>query len=111
MPWLSPFKPCPSPDLTIIGAIGEFERKLMLERQAEGIVLAKQEGRFTGRQPTAMKKAEAVKTLAADGVEKTEIARRLGIGRASVYRILGLDNAEIARRVKKSEAPKRRRAA
>jgi DNA invertase Pin-like site-specific DNA recombinase len=74
---------------TIIGAIGAFEREMMLERQREGIAKAKAEGRYTGRKPTARARAAEVMALKADGVRPVEIARQLGIGRASVYRDLG----------------------
>jgi DNA invertase Pin-like site-specific DNA recombinase len=74
---------------TIIGAIGAFEREMMLERQREGIAKAKAEGRYRGRKPTARARAAEVRALKADGVRPVEIARQLGIGRASVYRLLG----------------------
>jgi DNA invertase Pin-like site-specific DNA recombinase len=73
---------------TVIGAIATFEREMMLERQREGIAKAKSQGKYRGRKPTARAKAGEVKTLKADGVRPVDIARRLGIGRASVYRIL-----------------------
>jgi DNA invertase Pin-like site-specific DNA recombinase len=73
---------------TVIGAIACFERELMLERQREGIARAKQEGRYRGRKPTARAQAREIKALKADGVRPTDIARRLSIGRASVYRVL-----------------------
>jgi DNA invertase Pin-like site-specific DNA recombinase len=73
---------------TIIGAIGCFERELMLERQREGVARAKAEGKYKGRKPTARAKAPEVLVLKADGVRPVEIARRLGISRASVYRAL-----------------------
>ena len=60
----------------------------MLERQREGIAKAKAEGRYKGRKPAALAKADEVKALRGQGVGATEIARRTGIGRASVYRIL-----------------------
>lgn len=74
--------------LTILGGVAEFERAIMLERQREGIAKAKAEGRYKGRKPTARAKADDVLSLHDDGMGATEIARRLGIGRASVYRIL-----------------------
>jgi DNA invertase Pin-like site-specific DNA recombinase len=61
---------------------------MMLERQREGIAKAKQEGRYRGRKPTARARSAEIKALKADDVRPVEIARRLGIGRASVYRIL-----------------------
>ena len=79
---------------TIIGAVGAFERELMLERQREGIQKAKAEGRYRGRKPTARARAAEVMSLKADGVRPVDIARRLGIGRASVYRVLGADIPE-----------------
>ncbi|MEK0084201.1 recombinase family protein [Benzoatithermus flavus] len=75
--------------LTMLGAVAEFERSLMLERQRVGIEKAKGEGKYKGRKPTARAKSAQVMDLKAQGVGPAEIARRLGIGRASVYRILG----------------------
>jgi len=73
---------------TVIGAVGAFEREPMLERQREGIAKAKADGRYKGRKATARARSAEIKALKADGVRPTDIARRLGIGRASVYRIL-----------------------
>jgi DNA invertase Pin-like site-specific DNA recombinase len=73
---------------TVIGAVATFEREMMLERQREGIAKAKAEGKYKGRRPTARARAAEIKTLKADGVRPVDIARRLGIGRASVYRVL-----------------------
>ncbi|MFQ1863984.1 helix-turn-helix domain-containing protein, partial [Aeromonas veronii] len=72
----------------MIGAIATFERELMLERQAEGIAMAKQRGVYKGRKPTAMAKGEEVLSLAERGLAKAEIARRTGISLSSVQRIL-----------------------
>jgi DNA invertase Pin-like site-specific DNA recombinase len=74
--------------LTVIGAIGQFEREMMLERQREGIAKAKADGKYKGRAPTARAKAVQAQALAKQGVGATSIAKQLGIGRASVYRIL-----------------------
>lgn len=74
--------------LTVLGGIAEFEREIMLERQREGIEKARREGKYKGRKATARAKEADVRRLKADGVGPTEIAKRLGIGRASVYRIL-----------------------
>ncbi|MAO28222.1 MAG: DNA invertase [Roseovarius sp.] len=75
--------------LTLLGGVAEFERSIMLERQREGIAKAKAEGKYKGRKPTAKAKANEVLAMHAEGVGATEIAKRLSIGRASVYRILG----------------------
>lgn len=74
--------------LTMIGAIATFERELMLERQAEGIELAKQRGVYKGRKPTAMAKGNEVLALAERGLPRAEIARLAGISVSSVQRIL-----------------------
>lgn len=74
--------------LTMLGAIGQFERELMLERQRDGIAVAKAEGKYKGRQPTARRKADDVLRLAGEGRTRNEIAAELGIGVASVYRVL-----------------------
>ena len=74
--------------LTVLGGIATFERDLMLERQREGIAKAKAEGKYKGRAPTARRKAADVVRLKAEGLTGDAIAAQLGIGRASVFRIL-----------------------
>ncbi len=73
----------------MVGAIAHFEREIMLERQREGIARAKAAGKYKGRAPTAMAKADEAMTPLKNGDGPTEVARKLGIGRASVYRIIG----------------------
>ena len=75
--------------LAVIAAVGQAERETMLERQREGIAKAQREGRYKGRVPTARRKAAEIIRLKEQGVRPTEIAVTLGIGRASVYRVLG----------------------
>jgi len=75
--------------LNMLGAIAQFERELMLERQREGVAKARAEGKYKGRAPTARAKTPEVRKLHKEGVGPTEIARRLQISRASVYRVLG----------------------
>ena len=74
--------------ITMLAAIAEFERGLLLERQREGVAKAKLDGKYKGRKPTARAKATEVVKLDAEGLQRTEIARRTGIGIASVYRVL-----------------------
>jgi DNA invertase Pin-like site-specific DNA recombinase len=74
--------------LAVIGAVGQFEREMMLERQRDGIAKAQREGRYKGRAPTARRKAAEIIRLKAEGARPSDIAARLGIGRASVYRVL-----------------------
>ena len=72
--------------LDMLGVFAEFETRLRHERQMEGIKKAKEKGVYKGRKQTL--DVAKIKELAADGLMKTEIAKRLGIGRASVYRAL-----------------------
>jgi DNA invertase Pin-like site-specific DNA recombinase len=73
--------------LQMLGVFAEFETAIRRERQMEGIAKAKAEGVYKGRKPSI--DAAQVRALAAEGLGGTDIARRLGIGRASVYRMLG----------------------
>ena len=56
------------------------------ERQLEGIAKAKKAGVYKGRKPTI--DVAKIETLKASGLGPTEIARKLKIGRASVYRVV-----------------------
>lgn len=74
--------------LTMFAAVAEFERSVMLARQKDGIAKAKAAGKYRGRAPTARAKAQQVRTMKEAGAGASEIAAALGIGRASVYRVL-----------------------
>lgn len=74
--------------LNVMASVAQFEREMMLERQREGIAKAKADGKYTGRRPTAMAKADSVKALLATGMSKTKVCEQVGISRASLYRIL-----------------------
>lgn len=74
--------------LTMFAALAQFERELMLARQREGIAKAKAEGRYQGRAPTARRKSAEMQHLQDQGLGASEIASRLGVSRASVYRVL-----------------------
>jgi DNA invertase Pin-like site-specific DNA recombinase len=74
--------------LTVTAAISAWEREGMLERQREGIAKARAEGKYKGRKATARAKAHEVIALRAQGLGPSKIARQMGIGRASVYRII-----------------------
>ncbi len=74
--------------MSMLAAIGQFEREMMLERQREGIRLAKAAGAYTGRKPTAMAQATRVLELIGQGKTKQAAAEEVGIGVASVYRIM-----------------------
>lgn len=72
--------------LDMLGVFAEFETNLRKERQMEGIEKAKSKGIYKGRKPSIDR--NQVKVLRDAGLGPTEIAKRLGIGRASVYRVL-----------------------
>src|ERR1700712_2869397 len=74
--------------LDMLGVFSEFETNLRRERQLEGIAQAKARGVYRGRKPS-IDMAEIRRLRDQDGLGATAIARRLGIGRASVYRALG----------------------
>lgn len=73
--------------LSMLAAIGQFEREMMLERQKEGIRIAKDAGRYKGRKATARAKTDKVLELLSQGKTKQAVAEELKIGVASVYRI------------------------
>jgi DNA invertase Pin-like site-specific DNA recombinase len=72
--------------LDMLGVFVEFETNLRRERQMEGIAAAKAKGVYKGR-PASIDAAK-VAALKAEGLGATEIAKRLKVGRASVYRLL-----------------------
>src|ERR1700723_1590878 len=72
--------------LDLLGVFAEFETNLRRERQLEGIAKAKAAGVYRGRKPS-IDQAQ-VEKLKAEGLGATEIAKRLNIGRASIYRML-----------------------
>jgi DNA invertase Pin-like site-specific DNA recombinase len=74
--------------LNIFASVAQFEREIMLERQREGIQAAKAAGRYKGRAPTALAQTANVASLSAQGMKPSAIAKHLGIGRTSVWRIL-----------------------
>jgi len=79
--------------LTMLAAVAEFERDLMLERQREGIAKARQEGKYKGRPRTVMSQAETIRKMKADGLSAAAIAKELGIARSGVYRALEPNNS------------------
>ena len=72
--------------LDMLGVFAEFETNLRKERQMEGIEKAKDRGVYKGRKPSIDR--EEVMRLKAEGKGATAIAKELGIGRASVYRVM-----------------------
>ncbi len=86
--------------LDMLGIFAEFETNLRRERQMEGIAAAKAHGVYKGkgRKPT-VDVAEVRRLHEKEKLGPTAIANRLGIGRASVYRVLGKRVASAAKTV------------
>lgn len=75
--------------LAVFGAVAQFERALIKERQAEGVRLAKEAGKYKGRAPKLDSDQQAmVRQLHAEGVNVAEIGRRFNVSRQAVYRYL-----------------------
>lgn len=72
--------------LDMLGVFAEFETNLRRERQMEGIAKAKERGVYRGRKASI--DVEKVKELRESGMGASQIAKELGISRASVYRVL-----------------------
>jgi DNA invertase Pin-like site-specific DNA recombinase len=72
--------------LQVLGAVSQWERSVMLERQRHGIAKAKADGKYRGRAPTARAKTPEVMQMKAEGKTVAQIAKSVGISRASVYR-------------------------
>jgi DNA invertase Pin-like site-specific DNA recombinase len=72
--------------LTILAGVATWEREIMLERQREGIAAAKAAGKYPGRAPSL--DGEAVLALYDEDVPPEKIAKKLGMSRASVYRLI-----------------------
>ena len=72
--------------LTILAGVATWEREIMLERQREGIAKAKAAGKYKGR-PVSIDAAQ-IRQLRAE-LGPAAIAKKLGIARSSVYRVLG----------------------
>lgn len=75
--------------LTMLGAVAEFERSLIRERQREGIAIAKNKGLYKGRKPSlSADQVTSLKARAAAGEKKAELAREFGISRPTLYEYL-----------------------
>jgi len=76
--------------LSVMGAIAEFERELIKERQREGIALAKKRGAYQGRKRTlTASQAAALLQRVSVGESKTKLAKELGVSRNTVYMYMG----------------------
>lgn len=73
--------------LQMLGAVSQFERALILERQREGIAIAKAKGGvYKGRKPSLNAQGVAsLREMVAQGIPKAQIAAKLGISRTTLY--------------------------
>ena len=75
--------------LSVMGAVAEFERSLIRERQMEGIALAKKRGAYKGRKAVLSKEqVDQIRAGIAKGGKKSNIARDFGISRETLYQYL-----------------------
>ena len=76
--------------LTMIGAINEFERANLLERQAEGIAIAKAKGKYKGRKAIEINEAfiEGYNKYLARKLSKSALAKELGISRPTLDKLI-----------------------
>lgn len=73
----------------MLAVFAAFEREVLQERTKAGMAHARENGNRLGRPATAVVHAAEVRKLHRAGISKSELARRLNIGRTSVRRILG----------------------
>lgn len=75
--------------MTIVGAIAEFERTIIRERQAEGIALAKQKGRYAGRKPIKIDNFdEWYQRYKSREITVVQMAKELNISRSTAFRMI-----------------------
>jgi DNA invertase Pin-like site-specific DNA recombinase len=75
--------------LQIMGAVAEFERAIIGERQKEGVQIAKAKGLYKGRkQEMTAEKIMEIRDRVAGGEAKAQVAKALGISRDTLYRYL-----------------------
>ena len=76
--------------LSLLGAVAEFERSLIRERQREGIELAKKKGVYKGRKPSLTKVQVAeIRKRVRTGEQKTALAAEYKVSRQTLYSALG----------------------
>jgi DNA invertase Pin-like site-specific DNA recombinase len=76
--------------LTVFAGMAEMERTQMLERQKIGIAKARADNKYKGRKPTSVEIVEQIKQMKASAVRPTDIARKLNVSRATVYKCLDM---------------------
>jgi DNA invertase Pin-like site-specific DNA recombinase len=78
----------------MLAVFAAFEREVLQERTRAGLAHARLNGQRLGRPMTAGLQAAEIRKLHRAGISKSEIARRLQVGRTSVRRILAADSSQ-----------------
>lgn len=76
--------------LSMLGAFAEFERNIILERQREGIAIAKLKGVYKGRKPLSEEIQLKIKEMYSNDISITKIAKKLKISRATIYKYINI---------------------
>jgi DNA invertase Pin-like site-specific DNA recombinase len=72
--------------LSMLGAVAEFERSMILERQREGIAIAKAAGKYKGRKASLSRtQASELRERLAKGESATALATEYGVSRQTIY--------------------------
>ncbi|NKY50177.1 recombinase family protein [Nocardia vermiculata] len=80
--------PCAMLMLSVMGAVAEFERAIILERQREGIAVAKRAGKYKGRKPAlSPEQAAAVVARMDAGESPSALAREFEVSRKTIYNV------------------------
>ena len=79
----------------LLAIFSEFEREILRERVKAGIAHARKKGKIHGRSATIKQHESEIIYLFESGLSKSEIAKRLGIGRTSVRRVLATKPQEL----------------
>ncbi|RAV34975.1 recombinase family protein [Corynebacterium heidelbergense] len=74
--------------LTVLAAVAQLEREIILERQAEGIALAKKKGKYTKAPRLTRQQVLDARRRVAEGVPKAQVARDLQVSRPTLYAAL-----------------------
>ena len=83
--------------LGVLGAVSEFERQIILERQREGIAIAKVAGKYLGRKPAlSPDRAKELVSRALVGERKTALAREFGVSRETLYKYIKVEKGVAA---------------
>jgi putative DNA-invertase from lambdoid prophage Rac len=76
----------------LLAIFADFEREILRERTRAGLAETRRNGKRLGRPETVARHAAEIRKLHRSGISKSEIARRLQIGRTSVRRLLGTNS-------------------